>query len=262
MKIIKAYSEENAVKVIAFAIYFSQKLSNEDIKTLTSQVDENQFFKEEFNSIQNQNEIAVTFTSDGVQTQTQTISGVLCNKQEPEWSLTINKKAIVVTCKEYTKWNEISSNAYKYTTEAFRLIPKNKDISQITLEYLDEFEILDSGSNWKEVLFKSDSSYITSNIYTLEDFWHINQSYFIKLQDLEQKLLDTIDINYFSDEIDDFKNKINIRTQHVLRFNNSYNYNDQNIKKIFNTICTHSKDIFKKIIHDNILDKFNRGESQ
>jgi len=262
MKIIKAYSEKNAVKVIAFAIYFSQKLSNEDIKALTSYIDESKFFKAEFKSIQNQDELAVTFTSDGVQTQTQTISGVLCNKQEPDWSLTINKKAIVVTCKEYTRWNEISLNAYKYITEAFKSIPKDKDILQITLEYLDEFEILDSNSNWKEVLFKRDSSYITSNIYTLDDFWHINQGYFIKLQDLEQKLLDTIDINYFSDERDDFKNKINIRTQHVLHFDSSYNYNDENIKKIFDTMHIHGKDIFEKIIHDNILDKFSRGESQ
>lgn len=264
MEIIKAYSEENAVKVIALAIYFSQKLSNEDIDVLIKQVNEINFFKEEFNSIQNQDEIAVTFTPDGGQTQTQTLSGVICNKQKnnqiPEWSLTINKEFIVVTCSDYTRWNDISLNSYKYITEAFKLIPKDKDISQLTLEYLDEFEILNNKSNWKELLFKEDSGYITPNIFTLDDFWHINQGCFVKLQDLEQKLLDTININYFADERDSLKHKINIRTQHVLHYDNSCNYNNVNIKKIFNTIHVHSKNIFEKIVHDDVLNKFNRGE--
>jgi uncharacterized protein (TIGR04255 family) len=265
MKIIKTYSEENAVKVIAFAIYFSQKLSNEDINILIKKINEIEFFNKEFNKIQNQDEIAVTFTPDGGQTQTQTINGVVCNKQTdnqiPKWSLTINKEVIVVTCREYTRWNEISLNAYNYITETFNLIPKDKDISQITLEYLDEFEILDSENNWKEILFKNDSGYITSNIYALDDFWHINQGCFVKLQNLEQKLLDTININYFSDERDSLKHKVNLRTQHILRCDNSYSYNDESIKKIFDTIHIHSKDIFEKIIHDDILNTFNRGES-
>lgn len=263
MEIIKAHSEENAVKVIAFAIYFSQKLSNEDIDILITKTNEINFFNNEFNSIENQDEIAVTFTPDGGQSQTQTISGVVCNKLNnkiPEWSLTINKEVVVVTCREYTWWNEISLNAYKYITEAFNLTPKDKNISQITLEYLDEFEILDNNSNWKELLFKNNSEYITSNIYKLNDFWHINQGCFIKLQNLDKKLLDTIDINYFSDERDSLKHKVNIRTQHILRYDSNYKYNDENIKIIFDAIHIHSKDIFEKIIHDDILNTFNRGE--
>ena len=263
MEIIKAHSKGNAVKVIAFAIYFSQKLSTEDMEKLIKQTKEINFFNEEFNNFNTQDEIAVTFNPDGIPTQTQTLSGVVYDKQLDdqisEWSLIINKEFIVVTYRKYTRWNDISLKAYTCIKEAFNLISNDKNIKHLTLEYLDEFEILNDNTNWKKELFKKSNRYIPSNIYKLDDFWHTNQGYFITLKHLKEKLLDTININYFSDEIDNFKNKVNIRTQHMLSYDNSYS--SENIKERFDIIHRHSKDIFEEIIHDNILKKFDRGES-
>ncbi len=263
MEIIKTYSERNAIKVIAFAIYFSQKFSSEEINILIEKANKIDFFNKEFDDKQSQDEVAVIFSPDGVQTKQQTTSGISYNKLNDnntlQWSLTINKDAVIITCREYSNWDNISLKAYSYIEEAFNLIKKDMNISQVTLEYLDEFEILTDSSNWKKLLFKKDSEYITSHIYELDDFWHINQGSFAKLEKLDKKLLDTININYFSDERDNLRNKLNIRTQHTLPYENIYN---KNLKGIFDIIHIHSKAIFEKIIHNDILNSFNKGKGQ
>lgn len=259
MELIKSYLNDNAVKVIAFAINYTQQLSNETITTVIQTLKDTSFFTEKFQDIKDQNMFSMTVNPDGVQAQTQSIGGVVCNNDD--WSLTVNKDVIIVTCKKYTRWNDISSETYQYLNEIFKLIPSTQGIAQITLEYLDEFEILDNKSDWKRYLFNKECSYITDNIYETADFWHINLGSFVELKELDQKLLDGIDINYFADEQDELKHKINLRTQHVLSYAANQAYNNKIIEKNFNTMHIHSKEVFEKIIHSDILKKFKQGDS-
>jgi hypothetical protein len=78
----------------------------------------------------------------------------------------------------------------------------------------------------------------------------------MNLDSLDGRLLDNINLNYFSDNLDEFKNKINLRIQHTL-IDDSYNYEINDLKYKFNTIHKHSKDIFKEIISEKILKNFN-----
>jgi len=259
MELIKSYSNDNAVKVIAFAINYTQQLSNETIATVIQTLNETSFFTEKFQNIQDQNMFSMTVNPDGVQTQTQSVGGVVCTNDY--WSLTINKDVIIITCKAYTRWNNISTETYQYLKEIFKLLPKAQEIAQITLEYLDEFEILDNKSDWKRYLFNEKCSYITNNIYETNDFWHINLGSFVELEELNQKLLDGININYFADEQDELKHKVNLRTQHVLRYAVNQEYNSEIIENNFNTMHIHSKEVFEKIIHSDILKRFKQGDS-
>lgn len=263
MKSIEPYSKHNAVKVIAFAIKFSENISNENIKKLIVSIRETVFFTKEFGNNM-QNEIALT-TIQNTGQQTQALSGVICDKinekSKLEWSLIVNKEMILIKCTTYTRWSEVSQIAYEYIEEVFKLMDvNNQQISQIKLEYLDEFKILDNRTNWKQVLFTDENKYLTSNIYESDDFWHIDTGSFIKFSQLDERILEIVNIQYFADEEDELKHKINIRMHHTLDYNKKYNSNA--IVSIFDIIHFHSKNIFENIIHNNILKDCDIGESQ
>lgn len=263
MNLFKSYSKENAVKVIAFAINFEEELSSKNISEFIDRLKESETLKSNFNEEQIQNVTSMTMNSDGISSQENSIVGIVFNKIEANkllWSLIVDKNRVVVTCRDYSRWNKISFEALNYINIVFNELEESIKITQLTLEYLDEFEILEPTLNWKKELFKSDCEYITSNIYNVEDFWHISQGYFIKISDVDEKILDTIDINYFADETDNFKNKVNMRMQHKVFYNSSIVYIKDNIKDYFHKIHLHSKDILFEIIDDKVTDKFNIGE--
>jgi len=260
MELVKAYSDTNAVKVIAFAIRLEKELSFIEITKLIDSLKENDILKE-FTEHQIQHVVSMVISQVDMPKQDNSVGGIIFNQKDDNkvtWSLIANTDSVIVTCRNYSRWNQVSVQALEYIDIVFKEL--NNNIAQITLEYLDEFEVLNNTLNWKENLFKSSCDYVTPNIYNLNDFWHISQGYFIKLEDIEEKILDTIDINYFSDEHDNLKHKVNIRMQHRLQYITPALYNQDNSKTYFNKIHEHSKNLFFTIVNDNILNQFHTGE--
>jgi len=260
MELVKAYSDTNAVKVIAFAISLEKELSLTEITTLIGKLKENEILKA-FSEHQIQHVVSMVIGQIDTPKQDNSVGGIIFNQKDDNkvtWSLIANKDSVIVTCRNYSRWNQVSIQALEYINIVFKELDTN--IAQITLEYLDEFEVLDNRLNWKESLFKNSCEYITPNIYNLNDFWHISQGYFIKLEDIEEKILDTVDINYFADEHDNLKHKVNIRMQHRLQYITPFLYNQDNIKTYFNKIHEHSKNLFFNIVNDDILNQFHIGE--
>ena len=126
MEAVKPYSGNNAVKVIALGIDFSKRLSDEKIEILIKELNGSDLFKGEFSDIKNQEEFSMTIGPDGVQNQTQLMAGIVFIKTDenklPIWSLTINKNALIVQCRNYTRWKYVSPQLYKYIDESFSLI--------------------------------------------------------------------------------------------------------------------------------------------
>lgn len=262
MELFKSYSKANAVKVIALAINLEHDIETTSIKKLIDKLKENQKIKDDFNEEQIQTVVSMTFNQDGIPNQKNSIGGIVFNKKEDNkilWSLIVNTDSVVVTCRNYNRWCGVSELALKYIDVVLKEI-NNIKIAQLTLEYLDEFEILQIQSDWKKQLFKENCEYITPHIYQLDAFWHISHGYFINLSDVDEKMLDTIDINYFADEADNLKHKVNMRMQHKLLYNSSIVYNKENIFDFLNKIHIHSKDIFFKLVSDKVTEKFNAGE--
>lgn len=260
MQLVKSYNPDNAVKVIAFAVNF-MPLSVEEMKKLISKLDTLEYFNEKFNIKKPTQEVTMTIHADGTQQHELSIGGIMYEKTKdtniPIWNLTINKNSIVVSCREYTRWDNISTQSIEFISKVMDNT-ENINITHITLEYIDEFEIINHKEKWKEELFKTNCDYNLSHIYKLDDFWHINHGYFFNHKKLNSKLLDTLNINYFADENDNLKHKVNVITQHMLMQINE-SYNESNIKKYFDIIHLHSKEIFEAIINDDILKTFKRG---
>lgn len=252
MKTIEPFSERNAVKVVAFGFNFTSRISDTEMELLIEKLNNDVILSKEFKSNITE-EISMTIGPDNVSHQKITKGGIFFNKDD-NWIINISKEFIVITCREYSRWHIIAPIVYNYLSNLFQII--NNELNQITLEYLDEFKILNTETEWKKELFNIDSKYINQNIYNINDYWHLNQGAFIKINDISHKLLDTISINYFADEQDNFNNKINIRSQHILLFENQEKFNKDIFENYFDKIHKHSKNIFENIINKNIIKEF------
>lgn len=258
--VIKPFTDTNAVKVVAFALKLEENFTFEALSAVIEQLRCNDFFKKEFNNINDQVEVSLTIGSDGSVQHNQSMNGIVFEKKDnedsqPSWVVSINKDSILVNCFQYTRWKNIFPKSESIISEVFKIIG-SKNIETITLEYLDEFEILDVSSDWIKSLFKQDSEYLLKNIFECRNFWHINYGYFRDIDGLGESILDNLFINYFADEHDSLKNKVHVRAQHKLGLNEEYD--NANISRYFNTIHEHSKSIFENIIHDDILELFDR----
>lgn len=256
--VIKPFTETNAVKVVAFAIELEEKFTVDALASLVEQLRTSEFFKQEFNNMNDQMEVSLTIGPEGVVQHTQSMNGIIFEKSndgQVSWVVAINKDSIVVNCFQYTRWKTIFPKSTDIIREVFKILG-NKNIGGITLEYLDEFEVLDTAASWASALFKHDSEYLMKNIFECKHFWHINHGYFTDIDSIANLALDNIFINYFADEHDGLKNKVHVKTQHKLGLEEEYS--DSRIPDYFNAIHIHSKNIFEKIIHDDILELFDR----
>lgn len=265
MKHFTACSDLNAVKVVAFAFNLVERFSDEHIKTIFKKAKENEALKEIFGEPKEQQMFSTTINPDGTQQHSSGLGGVIFEKKSSSpnkpfsWKILINVDQIIIQCLDYSRWKFIFPELQKYIENIFDLIESDLPIRQISLEYLDEFILNNPESNWKKELFVDDCNFILPNIYELEDFWHINHGYFIQKPELEHKMLDTLNINYFMDEQDGMKQKIHIRTQHNLILVKSP-YDRDKFFSYLDNMHKHSKLMFETIVKEEVRDGFDNEE--
>ena len=255
MEIIKPFSQKNAVKIVAFGINFSETISDIEIETIIETIKEDKIF-EDFYSTTSE-EITTIISPDKVMQQKTSKAGIIF--QNNDWQINLSKNMLVVNCTNYTSWTEISKQMFIYIKSILKYTKKS--ISQITLEYLDEFQILDIKADWKSKLFVNNSKYLNNNIKDIDDFWHINQGRYLKLDGIETKVLDTINIKFFAEQKAGLKNKVHLLCQHRVTFQEAKKYED-NIEDSFDILHTHTKSIFQNIINENIIKNFTKEDKK
>lgn len=253
MVAVKSCSTRNAVKVVAFGFNFSNKILDSEIDSIIEKLLESEILKAQFEATIT-DEISMTIGPDGIPHQRKSKGGIYFSKINQKCSINITKDFVVITHEEYTRWDKIIVEVYEYIHELFNILQIN--LNQLTLEYLDEFEILDIKNEWTKELFNNNSQYLSPIIYTFSDYWHINQGAFIKVENIPHKLLDNININYFADEQDNLKDKVNIRAHHRLLLESQEKFSVL-FREYFQHIHMHSKNIFENIINENIIKEFN-----
>lgn len=248
MILVKSFSSKNAVKIVGFAINFSETVI--DVENVIEDIKKDKVFENFYVSISE--EITTVITSDNITQKRSNKAGIVL--QNSDWVVDFSKNMLVINCKKYTTWTEVSKQVFEYISIILKYV--KKDINQIALEYLDEFEILDIKSNWKDELFVEDSKYLNENIKESDDFWHINQGRYFKLDKIDSKVLDSINIKFFADQRDSLKNKVNLMCQHRVVFQKHKEY-DERIENYFDILHTHTKEIFENIINKRIIKNFN-----
>jgi len=214
-------THSNAIKNVAFIFMLSNKISQETFKNILAKYEASGEIKKKLPRKQNLNVVAVEINSSGgveskvhnmpelgsVSFSSWTPSG------EQEWALNINDRLISINCGVYSRWDAVWREAREILSFFIEDIC-SYIVKEVAIEYVDEFAIDSSlsAAEWQKKLFATDSKFLPSNIFEMEDFWHVHQGYFINRN--TQKILNNININCMPDAIGAVAKKVLIQTQH------------------------------------------------
>lgn len=169
---VKPCNENNAIKVVAFALDFAREIDESIIKSAIAFYNQDQELNQDLTNLQTQESITVEI-NQGAQIQRQTLGGVvfeqLSEKGEVVWALQVRRHALSVTCTDYTRWDEnIWPKAKNYLSKILPLL-QDIQIASTTLEYVDEF-IVNKDSSWKNELFKKKTNFCLTTYFRLMIF--------------------------------------------------------------------------------------------
>ena len=198
---VRPYQEENAIKIVAFTLELTRELSSDEIES----------FDAAFDGVSNNLEHKELIKSYSVkieqgqptQQQTEGLAGYKYSSDEgvePDWLLTVRDSQIAVVCRKYTSWTCIVAKAKSLLEGPLEVLGslENIRVSASGLQYLDQFIIEDSSSEWKQDLFRENSKYLPTYVYELADYWHTHNGYLGENNDV--KVLNNFNLNYRKEE--------------------------------------------------------------
>lgn len=212
MSSIRPHNNNNAIKEVAFAIEFNQKINDQAIYELIDSYSNNKSIKNQLPGKKLVHDLNLNFDDS---TSSKVLNGVSFSLIKPDgavnWSLTVKGNSIIVVCGEYDCWTNVWSKAEEYINFVL-LAYYNPEIkcTKIALEYFDEFIITDTSKDWTKELISKDSVVIPKHIFHMKDtLWHCNQGFFTVSDDT--RILNNIDL---SRVIHEGENLIRMRTSH------------------------------------------------
>lgn len=129
--------------------------------------------------------------------------GVVCYKlsdKDPnrhEWALRVDANKIIVTCSEYTNWDEVSKRAVRYLRAAlFKVNLEDNPVVEIGYQCVDKFICPDENFSFGD-LFENEPEYLTPHIVqNTPEAWHVHQGWFEKLTSVTAaRMLHNLNIN-------------------------------------------------------------------
>jgi len=269
LSLVRPCKRDNAIKIAAFAIEFSGALSEQIIQDVIAFYHTDDSLSKELP--RKQTHEAVTLQFDSPQNiSSKALGGVTFDRLTPsgnqEWAINLRSNALIITCSEYTRWNEIWPKAKSYILKICTKL-KSVGINAVGMEYVDEFCIEDDRANWEMALFRQSSKYLPSNIYELKDLWHSHHGFFSKQgYPLELKTLNKIEVDCLMESTgqhDQFgqKKTVSIKTHHKSSLQGVLKIENEKFDRILEGIISGNhklnKEILKEVLSDSMLEKIH-----
>lgn len=252
MSHVKPSNEQNAIKVVAFALEFIEEIEEALIHEVITLYQSNNKLKETLPRKELHQSVTIQLGSPQ-QATPKPVGGITFDYLSPDgtqkWALSLTTNALIISCAEYTRWEKIWLQAKEYFSLILPLLSK-KHFSLVALEYIDEF-IIESDSppnEWKKKLFKEDSKYIPANIYETKNLWHSHHGFISNEVDDDVNTIHNINIDHIQEQ--NLENKIIIRTLHKSQFLQPKLYDADFLNKIVEKIFNKSHDENKEIMGD------------
>ena len=247
---MKPCNENNAIKVVAFALDFVHEVDESVIKSAIALYNEDKQLNEDLANLQTQQSIIIEI-NQGAQVQRQALGGVvfekLSEKAEVLWALQVRRNGLAVTCTDYTRWDNIWPQAKNYLSKILPML-NGIEVASTTLEYVDEF-IIDEHSDWKDELFQRKNKYLANNVFEVKDFWHSHHGYFSESScESVEKVLNTVNIEYVVEEPKKIY-KVAIRTQHK-SLTKEVSIQDAFLDEVFSKSIENNHEANKEILLD------------
>ena len=266
MTLVQPVNEDNAIKIAAFAFELHPESINQDILETIQEKYHEGFFSS-YNNIIPHTEMVVKITESEKQITNNTLGGLSLLQTDAAgnkiWELEINKNAIIATCHKYTRWNPVFDQTKVYLKEIIRATGQDINIRGLTLEYIDEFTVLNNLNNsWKEELFLMETKYLPKHIFELSDPWHSHHGFFISGEkSLNNRILINLNIEYIVSNQNMYR--LIIRSQHRSLMENTLLFNSENIDSLINDAMVENheinKDLLRDLLSESALQAINLG---
>jgi uncharacterized protein (TIGR04255 family) len=196
-------ADVHAIKTVSFGLEWQNPLQEEELTFLRALHPK---VRDELPRVTKQEGFAFQVVVGQTQPEQQAppkpqLDGITFDALQPNgqqaWSLVIQKHFLAVSCHVYTRWEEIWGKAQELLMPFVPVLVKERGISVIGLQYVDQFRITGEREQFRAAhLFRSDSPFIPSNAYELDDLWHSHHGFFQKIAEpAAHRRLNNIDVD-------------------------------------------------------------------
>jgi len=250
------FGGNHAIQNAVFVLEWTEPLPSAFFEKLREVVEP---LKSEFpGPIQDQRRLTVNFSPGGHQVQTDEPGGFVLTRagSAPSTnarSIVLGDQQCLIQIGDYTRWKHAKADVDRYLDLLFPEIATVRPIGVIGLQYVDVF-------NWKgdpaamqvaDVL-RTDSKYLSSNVFAVNELWHSHHGYFDSYQQpREGKQLDNINVSRVETA---GLSSIQILTSHRSQFRNPLWASDAEARSVFDVTFERMHDRNKAILADLLTE--------
>lgn len=251
---VRPCKAENAIKVVAFLFVFSRSFSVGEIEAIKSLHEGDRDEMPVINDIRSV-KIQVGNQPAFNQAVPSEVVGITFSKITPSakvlWSFTIQDNICIIRCEDYTRWDEVYSQAVSYIQRFIARNDENNILETIGLEYLDQFKIDSNVTDWSKELFRENSKYIPKYIIDINDYWHSHTGFFRDGLSSSNKILNRLNIDYVYES----GRVINMLMQHHLNVlgDSVEIINLERIKSLFEELHDLNKEMLCSLLTNDVL---------
>lgn len=189
-------SEKHAIDVASFIVVFEHPFDANIIGSLSGL---HERLKADYPTFNLTNTMEVSITDSGIDQKVGVTSGgVLQNllpDGRPNWTLRVAGNAIVVSCNEYKRWEDISSKALEHIKVAIAFVRDDSNaVSSLIHQIVDRFVTVNKEEYDISQVFNTQSPYLTGQALKAGKFWHVFQGWFEERPSFDGKLLNVLNL--------------------------------------------------------------------
>jgi len=257
-KMGKPISENHAIDVASFIVVFERPFEPSIIGSLSGL---HERLKKDYPTFSLTNTMEVSITGSEVNQKVGVTSGGILQNLLPDgrrnWTLRVEGNAIVVSCTEYKRWEDISFKALEHIKAAIAFVnDDNNAISSLIHQIVDRF-VTDNKDEYKiSQVFNTESPYLTKQALKAGKFWHVFQGWFEEKDDYGAKLLNVLNLSTAENPAN---TTITTTIDHAahLRFLSPKaikEFDDEFIRKAFDELHECNKTIIKQLLTNDQLN--------
>ena len=193
----KPISEKHAIDVASFIVVFERPFEANIIDSLPGL---HERLKADYPTFNLTNTMEVSVTGSEVSQKIGVTSGGLLQNLfpdgRPSWTLRVEGNAIVVSCTDYKRWEDISSKALDHIKTAIAFVNDDSNaVSSLIHQIVDRFVTANKNEYNISQVFNTQSPYLTGQALKAGKFWHVFQGWFEDKQEFSGKLLNVLNLS-------------------------------------------------------------------
>lgn len=177
---VKPFRDDNAVKIAAFVFAFTDKIGHEALMLLRSAHEAGKLSR--FTKVQVASAVTVKVGPGAPSSfEEDDLAGVSFEGYQDDGQLAlvlqVRDNLMYVQIVNYSSWDEDFNLLQEIFDECFSIVGALPNLQSISIEYLDEFDVIDPSKDWVGELFSKSSPLTPDFIFETNGFWHSHNGF-------------------------------------------------------------------------------------